>query len=136
MLVMPDPLQDLLALICHFYSKMKELPPLYSQSPTEGARKALVLVLGYLAKTPDFRIEGQIHGDGDKVEVYSDSDHGGDKHVTTRSHTGNLICLNGVPVHWRSAKQPVTSYCFEQCGGRNIRAIRSSEMWAIISMGM
>ena len=81
----------------------------YSQSPTEGARKALVRVLGYLAKTSDFRIEGQIHGEGDKVEIYSDSDHGGDKHVTTRSHTGNLICLNGVPVHWRSAKQPVTA---------------------------
>ena len=29
--------------------------------------------------------------------------------MTTRSHTGNLICLNGVPVHWRSAKQPVTA---------------------------
>ena len=28
MLVMPDPLQDLLALICRFYSQMKELPPL------------------------------------------------------------------------------------------------------------
>ena len=60
-----------------------------------------------MAKTLDFRIEGQIHGEGDKVEVYSDS--GGDKHVTLRSHTGNLICLNGVPVHWRSAKQPVTA---------------------------
>ena len=60
-----------------------------------------------MAKTPDFRIEGQIHGDGDEVEIYSDSDHGGDKHVTTRNHTGNLICLNGVPVHWRSAKQQV-----------------------------
>ena len=68
----------------------------------EIIRKELVrvTVLGYLAKTPDFRIEGQI-----EVEVYSVSDHGGDKHVTTRSHTGNLICLNGVPVHWRSAKQ-------------------------------
>ena len=79
----------------------------YSQSPSEEARKALVRVLGYLAKTSDFRIEGRIHGDADKVEVYSDSDHGGDKHVTTRSHTGNLICLNGVPIHGRSAKQPV-----------------------------
>ena len=27
MLVMPDPQQDLLALICRFYSQMKELPP-------------------------------------------------------------------------------------------------------------
>ena len=81
----------------------------YSQHPTEGAYKALTRVLGYLASTPDFKLEGYVDGGADSVEVYSDSDHGGDKHLTTRSQSGVIITLNGVPVHWRSSRQPTTA---------------------------
>jgi hypothetical protein len=41
--------------------------------------------------------------------VYSDSDHAGDRSMGTRSHTGVALMCNGVMVHWRSKKQPVTA---------------------------
>ena len=41
--------------------------------------------------------------------MYSDSDHAGDKSETLRSQSGVIVTLNGVPVHWRSARQPVTA---------------------------
>ncbi len=95
----------------------------------------VVRVLGYLAKTPDFRIEGQIHGDRDKVEVYSDSDHGGDKHVTYHAEShGEPNLLEWGPSSL--AKCKIASGCSEQCRGRNICVIRSSEMWAPITMEM
>ena len=42
------------------------------------------------------------------VKYYTDSDHAGDKGMTTKSHTGIMLVLNGVPVHWRSKKHPKT----------------------------
>ena len=30
--------------------------------------------------------------------------------MSTRSQTGTLIFLNGIPVQWRSQKQPITSF--------------------------
>ena len=81
----------------------------YSQHPTEGAYKAMTRVLGYLAGTVNFNLQGYVDGGHDSIEVFCDSDHGGDKHLTTRSQSGGLITLNGVPVHWRSARQPVTA---------------------------
>jgi len=75
----------------------------------EGAYKALMRVLGYLAGTVNFQLKGYVDGGPDSIEVYSDSDHGGDKHLTTRSQSGMMITLNGVPVHWRSSRQPVTA---------------------------
>ena len=44
----------------------------------------------------------------DDIQVYSDSDHGGDG-LVARSHTSYVMMLNGAPVHWRSVKQPCTS---------------------------
>jgi hypothetical protein len=38
-----------------------------------------------------------------------DSNHHGDSGLTTMSQTGVIVCLNGVPVHWRSNKQPKTT---------------------------
>ena len=45
----------------------------------------------------------------DRLEYYSDSDHAGDMPITSFSHTGTVIMLNKVPIHWRSKKQPKTS---------------------------
>ena len=50
-----------------------------------------------------------MEGAPDNIAIYSDSDHGGDKHLTTRSQSGTMILLNGVPVHSRSSKRPVTA---------------------------
>jgi len=91
--------------VAHAISRLGQ----YSQHPTEGAYKALTRVLGYLASTENFQLKGYVDGGPDSIEIYSDSDHGGDKHLTTRSQSGVIITLNGVPVHWRSSRQPVTA---------------------------
>lgn len=44
-----------------------------------------------------------------EFEVFSDSDHVGDRSLGLRSQTGVVILCNGAPVHWRSNKQPSTS---------------------------
>ena len=76
--------------------------------PTEGAEKALDKVLSYLKCTSDFSISAYQTATDD-VACYSDSDHAGDRGVDCRSQSGTMILLNGAPVFWRSAKQPVTS---------------------------
>ena len=76
---------------------------------SEGAYKALQRVLGYMASTANFKLQGYVEGGADIIEIYCDSDHGGDKHLTSRSQSGVMITLNGVPVHWRSSRQPVTA---------------------------
>ena len=91
--------------VAHAISRLGQ----YSQQPTEGAYKALTRVLGYLASTVNFQLKGYVGGGSDSIEIYCDSDHGGDKHLTTRSQSGVIITLNGVPVHWRSCRQPVTA---------------------------
>ena len=91
--------------VAHAISRLGQ----YSQQPTEGAYKALTRVLGYLASTVNFQLKGYVGGGSDSIEIYCDSDHGGDKHLTTRSQSGVIITLNGVPVHWRSSRQPVTA---------------------------
>ena len=45
----------------------------------------------------------------DHFSIFTDSDHHGDKLMTSKSQTGVLVLLNGIPVHWRSNKQPVTA---------------------------
>jgi len=44
-----------------------------------------------------------------KYEFYVDSDHAGDTPTTTRSTTGIILMLNGMPVTWVSKKQPATA---------------------------
>ena len=46
---------------------------------------------------------------GVMVLLNGDSDHHGDKLMTSKSQTGVMVLLNGVPVHWRSNKQPKTA---------------------------
>ena len=79
-------------------------------APTRGHMKALKRVMAYLNTVHDMRLEVP-RVVGDKWHVYSDSDHAGDTTVgTNRSHTGLVILLNGMPIHWKSNKQPLTSY--------------------------
>ena len=83
----------------------------------------------------DFKIEGTVEGEPDKIAVYSDSDHGGDKHLTTRSQSGTMILLNGVPVHWRSCKQLVTALSSAEAD-RYICGIRGNQKWEIVPVEM
>ena len=43
------------------------------------------------------------------MEIFSDSDHGGDRPHELRSQTGSMVLLNGVPVQWSSKKQTDTT---------------------------
>ena len=89
----------------------------FCKRPTVGSMKALYRVLAYMKCTSDFSISGKYGGDAvNTVECYSDSDHAGDKGMSTRSQTGVLILLNGAPVYWRSVKQvstAISSACAE-----------------------
>ena len=72
--------------------------------------KALNRVIAYLNTVPDMRLHVP-RVTGDTWHIYSDSDHAGDTTVgTNRSHTGIVILLNGMPIHWKSNKQPITTY--------------------------
>ena len=72
--------------ISHAVSRLSQ----YSHTPTEGSRKALCRILGYLMTTVEFRIEGRVHGPSDHIAIYSDSDHASDKKTDTRSQTGTI----------------------------------------------
>ena len=82
----------------------------YSSKPTKGAMKALRRVLAYLSTTRDAQLMVP-RVKGNTWHIYSDSDHAGEAAAggTTRSHTGVMVVLNGMPVHWRSNKQPKTA---------------------------
>ena len=45
----------------------------------------------------------------DHFSIFTDSDHHGDKLMTSKSQTRVIVLLNGITVHWRSNKQPRTA---------------------------
>ena len=78
-------------------------------SPTKGTVRALEQLAGYLISTlDDFALEGKKNPGVDVVINMCDASHRGDN-MSSRSQTGVIICLNGVPIMWRSNRQPVTS---------------------------
>ena len=80
----------------------------FNAKATKGVRKQLDQLLAYLSGHADSKISGPVLKTT-TWEVYSDSDHAGDRSTGTRSHTGVVTLCNGAPVQWRSNKQPVTS---------------------------
>jgi len=77
-------------------------------NPTRGGMNALERVLQYLACHPHHALQCP-KVKGTVINVYSDSDHAGDRQETTRSHTGVAIMINGMMTQWVSQKQPDTS---------------------------
>ena len=77
-------------------------------NPTIGAKLALNRILAYMMSRPNFTL-CVCRSKVNKYEFYVDSDHGGDTPITTRSTTGLILLLNGMPVTWVSKKQPVTA---------------------------
>lgn len=80
----------------------------FMNRPTVGARLALNRILCYLQGRTDFTLcvcRSRVN----KYAFYVDSDHGGDTPITTRSTTGIILTLNGMPVTWVSKKQAVTA---------------------------
>ena len=77
-------------------------------NPTAGIVLALEHLCGYLNNTAGFRVAGKRVTGADSYSVYVDSDHHGDPQITTRSHTGVTVLLNGTPIFWWSNKQTGT----------------------------
>ena len=42
----------------------------------------------------------------DEVITMTDSNHHGDPKFTSKSQSGVIVMLNGIPAHWRSNRQP------------------------------
>jgi hypothetical protein len=90
--------------IAHAVTRLQQ----FSKNPTRGALNAAIRVATYLATTADFRIGGEIGTGVNRIEYFTDSDFVGDRLLGTRSHSAFIALLNGIPVHWRSRKQPKT----------------------------
>ena len=75
-----------------------------------GTVKSLKGIAGYLKGSIGFRIGGaRLLGVDDHFSIFTDSDHHGDRLMNSKSQTGVMVLLNGVPIHWRSNKQPKTA---------------------------
>ena len=80
-------------------------------SPTQGTVKAVRRVMGWLATegvwNKIYWCSRLLHNQWD---TFVDSDWAGEQNYgSPRSRTGVIILLNGLPVHWRSNKQPETA---------------------------
>ena len=93
--------------ISHSLSRLSQ----HLEKPTKGCMAAARRVMSYLAGTVDMTLTADITAGDDVWDQFVDSDHAGDRKspTGTRSHTGVITLLNGMPVMWKSNKQPVTS---------------------------
>ena len=81
----------------------------FNNGPTVAAMNGLYRILSYIKATSDFKTIGLFGPKHDELKYFSDSDHAGDLPITTCSHSGTMLLLNGVPIRWKSKKQPKTS---------------------------
>ena len=77
-----------------------------TQTPKQGSVDQLKQLAGFLNNTSGYKIRGQRVQGKDEVITMTDSNHHGDPKFTSKSQTGVIILLNGIPVHWRSNRQP------------------------------
>jgi hypothetical protein len=92
--------------VAHAVSRVSQ----FNCNPTLGTVKSLKVIAGYLKKTVSLRLGGARLLDGfDHFSIFTDSDHHGDRLMTSKSQTGVIVLLNGIPIHWRSNKQPITA---------------------------
>ena len=92
--------------IAHAVSRVSQ----FNCNPTKGTVKSLKVIAGYLKGSIDFKLGGaRLLGVDDHFNIFYDSDHHGDRLMTSKSQTGVVFLLNGIPVHWRSNKQPTTA---------------------------
>jgi hypothetical protein len=90
--------------LAHAVSRLAQ----FNGRATKGIQKQLTHLMAWLAHNSGKEISGPVVKDT-VWEVYSDSDHAGDRELGTRSHTGVVIMCNGAVVSWRSKKQPVAA---------------------------
>jgi hypothetical protein len=92
--------------ICHSVGRVQQ----FSENPTRAALNAVIRIAAYVGSTADFQVGGKVCYGKTRVEHYSDSDLGGETKLTCHSHSGYMTLMNGIPVHWRSKKQPKTVF--------------------------
>ena len=63
---------------------------------------------GYLRQHSSFSLVGQANSGVDEYTAMCDASFCGDSELISKSQTGVLGCLNGVPIHWCSNRQPKT----------------------------
>ena len=81
----------------------------FNSNPTKGTEAAIRYLAGYLNATVGQCLSG-VRCDGvDRIESYVDASHHGAKKMHSQSQTGLMILLNGVPLRWRSTRQPDTA---------------------------
>ena len=91
--------------IAHSVARVQQ----FNESPTKGALNAAIRIAMYVGCTSNFRLGGEVqYGDMNDMTYYADSDHAGDMNMCLYSHSGCIFLMNGVPIHWRSKKQPVS----------------------------
>ena len=76
--------------------------------PTAGTVATIEHVARYLRRHSTFSLMGQANSGVDEYTVMCDASFCGDSELTSKSQTGVLGCLNGVPIHWSSIRQPKT----------------------------
>ena len=76
------------------------------QNPKQGTVDQLKHLAGFLNNTSEYKLKGRRVQGKDIVTTMTDSNHHGDPKFTSNSQSGVIILLNGVPVHWRSNRQP------------------------------
>jgi hypothetical protein len=81
-------------------------------APTVSAIDELNRLLRYLNGRPNFTLVATRpeHCSTDEWSFYVDSDLAGEAPNDTKSRTGAISLLNGMPLHWRSNKQPKTVF--------------------------
>jgi hypothetical protein len=98
----------------HYFSRMTRWDISHTVSrvgqstanPTQGTVDQLKQLAGFLNNTASYKITGKRVTGKDSVTTMTDSNHHGDPRFTSKSQSGVIILLNGVPVHWRSNRQP------------------------------
>ena len=81
----------------------------FNANPTVGTEAAIRYLGGYLNATLNDCLTGLRVGGDDKIVSYVDASHHGAKAMHAQSQTGIMVLLNGVPLRWRSTRQPDTS---------------------------
>jgi hypothetical protein len=81
----------------------------FNSTPTRGTEAAIRYLAGYLNATVSQCLSGVRCSGVDHIESYVDASHHGAKRMHSQSQTGLMIMLNGVPLRWRSTRQPDTA---------------------------
>ena len=89
----------------HFYARGTR----WDISPNSWFDESAATFVWLLVWHSVFQIGGARPETKDVFHFYSDSDHHGDKKMSSKNQTVVVILLNGIPVHWRSNRQPITA---------------------------